>query len=140
MARPRRPVLARDRAGPDDGRRSGAGRAARDRRSLPGPLRAADVREPERYGSSLLTARHPGCLAAPRRASWLGIRAGPEGVSVIVPLVADDNDLDSATTPSAFGAIAASFPPSPVIMAETLVHEFQHLKLCALMNIVPLIG
>jgi hypothetical protein len=59
---------------------------------------------------------------------------------VIVPLVADDNDLDSATTPSAFGAIAASFPPSPVIMAETLVHEFQHLKLCALMNIVPLIG
>jgi HEXXH motif-containing protein len=69
--------------------------------------------------------------------------SGPvrEGVSVIVPLVPrSDNDLDSATTPSAFGAIAASRPPSPVIMAEMLVHEFQHLKLCALMDMVPLIG
>ena len=71
-----------------------------------------------------------------------GWASGPigDGVSVIVPLIPrSDNDLESATTPSAFGAIAASRPPSPVIMAETLVHEFQHLKLCALMDMVPLI-
>jgi HEXXH motif-containing protein len=78
-----------------------------------------------------LLVRHHGWAYGPVR----------EGVSVIVPLVArSDTDLDSATTPSAFGAIAASMPPSPVILAETLVHEFQHLKLCALMDMVPLIG
>jgi HEXXH motif-containing protein len=70
-----------------------------------------------------------------------GWASGPirDGVSVIVPLIPrSDTDLDSATTPSAFGAIAASRPPSAVIMAETLVHEFQHLKLCALIDMVPL--
>lgn len=71
-----------------------------------------------------------------------GWAAGPiaAGVSVIVPLIPrGDGDLDSATTPAAFGAIATSPPPSPVIMAETLVHEFQHLKLCGLMDMLPLI-
>jgi HEXXH motif-containing protein len=61
------------------------------------------------------------------------------GVSVIVPLtVRSDTDLDSATTPAAFGAIATSRPPDPVVMAEILVHEFQHLKLCGLLDMVPL--
>ena len=66
--------------------------------------------------------------------------AGPvaEGVSVIVPLV-QQSDLDSATSPAAFGAIATSLPPTPVSMAETLVHEFQHNKLCGLMDMLPLI-
>jgi HEXXH motif-containing protein len=69
-----------------------------------------------------------------------GWAAGPvaAGVSVIVPLTPRSN-LDSATTPAAFGAIATSRPPAPVIMAETLVHEFQHLKLCGLMDMLPLI-
>lgn len=61
------------------------------------------------------------------------------GVSVIVPLtVPRSTDLDSATSPAAFGAIATSLPPDPVILAETLVHEFQHLKLCGLMDMVAL--
>ena len=61
------------------------------------------------------------------------------GVSVIVPLAAHgDTDLDSATTQAAFGAIATSLPPNPVIMAEILVHEFQHSKLCGLEDIAPL--
>jgi HEXXH motif-containing protein len=66
--------------------------------------------------------------------------AGPiaEGVSVIVPL-ARRSAHDSATSPAAFGAIATSLPSSPVIMAETLVHEFQHIKLCGLMDMLPLI-
>jgi HEXXH motif-containing protein len=61
------------------------------------------------------------------------------GVSVLVPLTArSDTDLESATTPAAFGAIATSWPPDPVIMAEILVHEFQHLKLCGLLDLVRL--
>jgi HEXXH motif-containing protein len=66
--------------------------------------------------------------------------AGPiaDGVPVIVPLV-PRSDLDSATSPAAFGAIATSPPPSPVSMAETLIHEFQHIKLCGLMDMLPLI-
>jgi HEXXH motif-containing protein len=60
-----------------------------------------------------------------------------EGVLVIVPL-ASRSDRDSATSPTAFGAIAASLPPSSVSTAETLVHEFQHTKLCGLMDMLPL--
>jgi hypothetical protein len=69
-----------------------------------------------------------------------GWAAGPvaDGVPVLVPLV-PRSSLDSATSPAAFGAIATSCPPSAVIMAETLVHEFQHLKLCGLMDMLPLI-
>jgi HEXXH motif-containing protein len=61
-----------------------------------------------------------------------------EGVRVIVPLVSR-SDLDSATSPAAFGAIATSAPPSPLSMAETLVHEFQHIKLCGVMDMLPLV-
>ncbi len=105
----------------------------------------------DRYAHPMCTTLTPGQAASWRRdiqAAWEilvwhhGWAYGPvgEGVSVIVPLVPrSDTDLESATTPSAFGAIATSMPPSPVIMAETLVHEFQHLKLCALMDMVPLI-
>ena len=37
-------------------------------------------------------------------------------------------------SPAAFGAIATSWPPDPVTLAETLVHEFQHVKLCGLLD------
>jgi HEXXH motif-containing protein len=69
-----------------------------------------------------------------------GWTAGPiaDGVPVIVPLV-PRGDLDSATSPAAFGAVATSASPSAVSMAETLVHEFQHIKLCGLMDMLPLI-
>jgi HEXXH motif-containing protein len=72
-----------------------------------------------------------------RHHDWAA-RPVADGVSVIVPLV-PRADLDSATSPAAFGAIATSMPPSAVIMAETLVHEFQHIKLCGLMDMLPLI-
>ncbi len=62
-----------------------------------------------------------------------------DGISVMVPLAArSDTDLVSATTPAAFGAVATSWPPDPVTLAETLVHEFQHVKLCGLIDLVPL--
>ena len=49
-----------------------------------------------------------------------------------------DTDLVSATSPAAYGAIATSWPPDQVTLAETLVHEFQHVKLCGLLDMVPL--
>lgn len=65
----------------------------------------------------------------------------PDVVSVIVPLTPQcDTDLVSATTPAAFGAIATSWPPDPVTMAETLIHESQHVKLCGVLDMVPLIA
>jgi HEXXH motif-containing protein len=65
----------------------------------------------------------------------------PDLVSVIVPLIPrHDTDLVSATTPAAFGAIATSWPPDSVTLAETLVHEGQHVKLCGLLDMVPLIA
>jgi len=64
----------------------------------------------------------------------------PDVVSVIVPLTPHcETDLVSVTTPAAFGAIATSWPPDPVTMAETLVHEGQHVKLCGLLDMVPLV-
>jgi HEXXH motif-containing protein len=60
-----------------------------------------------------------------------------ECVPVIVPL-APRSDHNSATSPAAFGAIAASLPPSSVTLAETLVHEFQHIKLGGLIDMLPL--
>jgi HEXXH motif-containing protein len=63
------------------------------------------------------------------------------GVRVVVPLtVQRDTDLVSATAPAAFGAFATSWPPDPVTLAETLVHEFQHVKLGGLMDLVPLVS
>jgi HEXXH motif-containing protein len=75
-----------------------------------------------------------------RRHRWA---AGPvaEGMAVIVPLTPHaETDLITATSPAAFGAIATSWPPDPVTLAETLVHEFQHVKLCGLLDLVPLTG
>jgi HEXXH motif-containing protein len=93
-----------------------------------------------------MTAAEVTCWRQLFQAAWeLLVRhhawaAGPvaEGVQVIVPLQLR-TDLDSAASPAAFGAIATSLPPSAVSMAETLIHEFQHIKLAGLMDMVPLI-
>jgi HEXXH motif-containing protein len=62
------------------------------------------------------------------------------GISTIVPIAPEsDTDLVSATSQAVFGAIATSWPPDAVTMAETLVHEFQHVKLGGLMDMVPLV-
>jgi len=103
-----------------------------DRYSLP-MLTAMTVAEVTRWRRCVqagweLLVRHHAWAAEPVAA----------GLRVIVPLVRA-SDLDSAASPAAFGAIATSLPPSPVSMAETLVHEFQHVKLGALMDMLPLV-
>lgn len=105
-----------------------------DRYTLPmrtalAPGELDDWRRRLRYAWQILATRHR-WAAAP----MTGV------ISVIVPLTPrSDTDLVSATTPAAYGAIATSWPPDPVTLAETLVHEFQHVKLCGLLDMVPLV-
>jgi HEXXH motif-containing protein len=62
------------------------------------------------------------------------------GLHMIVPLSSGRAaEVVSATSGAAFGAIATSLPPDGVTLAETLVHEFQHVKLCALLDLLPLV-
>lgn len=61
-------------------------------------------------------------------------------VRTIVPLLPDRAGSNvAATSPSVFGAIATSLPSDDLTLAETLVHEFQHLKLCAILDLLPLV-
>jgi HEXXH motif-containing protein len=72
--------------------------------------------------------------AVPARAAELAA-----GLRVLVPLVPGaPGTARSATTPDAFGALGLTLPPSPADFAVTLVHEFQHSKLSAVLDLVPL--
>ena len=56
---------------------------------------------------------------------------------VIVPADRVDGFVASSSAAS-FGAIRAAIPETPADMAETLLHELQHSKLNALLDLVPL--
>jgi uncharacterized protein len=60
-------------------------------------------------------------------------------VRVIVPLQAPESQHVSTTSPQVFGTVAMSRQPDAYSCAETLVHETQHLKLCALLDLVTLV-
>ncbi|MGP4114238.1 HEXXH motif domain-containing protein [Streptomyces sp. 4N509B] len=75
-------------------------------------------------------------------------RLRPEQVRRIVPWTgAPSNTADgsangpllSATTSDAFGSMVISRPPNGLALAETMVHEFQHSKLGALLHLYPLL-
>jgi HEXXH motif-containing protein len=80
------------------------------------------------------------------RGSWRVLEHGHSGVasevatliSAIVPLRPPPSGEVSTTSPEAFGAVALSLPSNPVSGAVTLVHEIQHLKLGALLDLVTL--
>jgi HEXXH motif-containing protein len=59
-------------------------------------------------------------------------------VRVIVPYQAPASGHVSTSSPQSFGAVAMSRQPDEYTCAETLVHETQHLKLCALLDLVTL--
>lgn len=59
-------------------------------------------------------------------------------VKVIVPYQAPESGLVSTSSPEAFGTVAMSRQPDEYTCAETLIHETQHLKLCALLDLVAL--
>ncbi|MEV0010626.1 HEXXH motif domain-containing protein [Streptomyces sp. NPDC047973] len=73
----------------------------------------------------------------------------PEEISRIVPWDARDGDDAtlpvpaeglSASTGDAFASMVIARPPDGLALAETLVHEFQHSKLGALLHLFPLLG
>ena len=59
-------------------------------------------------------------------------------VRVIVPYQAPESGHVSTSSPQSFGTVAMSRQPDKYTCAETLVHETQHLKLCALLDLVAL--
>jgi HEXXH motif-containing protein len=75
----------------------------------------------------LLEAVHPDAAAEFARA-----------VTVIVPLTGVAGGHISSSSSATFGAIALSEPPDPYTCAVTFTHEMQHLKLSALLDVVPL--
>jgi HEXXH motif-containing protein len=94
-------------------------------------LSAAEVTQWERALAEawqLLTDHHP------EYARTLGT-----GVASLIPvdLGADEKSI-SATSSDAFAAIAVSAPADGVTLALALIHEFQHAKLCALIDLRPL--
>jgi uncharacterized protein len=70
----------------------------------------------------------------PERATELA-----EGLRTLVPLVQEHaQTARSATIRHAFGVFGLTRPPSAAEFAVTMVHEFQHSKLSALLDVVPL--
>jgi HEXXH motif-containing protein len=59
-------------------------------------------------------------------------------VRVIAPYQAPESGHVSTSSPQVFGTVAMSRPPDAYTCAETLVHETQHLKLSALLDLVTL--
>jgi uncharacterized protein len=61
------------------------------------------------------------------------------GLNVVVPLVPHANGREiSATARNAFGAVAADSVDDPATLALLLIHEFQHVKLGALIDLYDL--
>jgi uncharacterized protein len=78
--------------------------------------------------------------------AWLLLRAEhaaiaaeiAAAVTVIVPHVRPPRGHSSSSSSETFGAIAMSEPVDPPTSAATLTHELQHLKLFALLDLIPL--
>ena len=61
------------------------------------------------------------------------------GLSVLMPLSAGPPGRDiSASARHAFGAVAVALPDDPVTLALLLIHEFQHVKLGAVLDLYDL--
>ncbi|MCT9934232.1 FxsB family radical SAM/SPASM domain protein [Planotetraspora sp. A-T 1434] len=61
------------------------------------------------------------------------------GLTTIVPLTAADSGHDvSSAARHAFGAVAAALPPDPATFALLIIHEFQHVKLGAVLDMFDL--
>lgn len=61
------------------------------------------------------------------------------GLTTIIPLVPRDDGRDvSSTARDAFGAVAAAAPSDAATLALLLIHEFQHVKLGAVLDMLDL--
>ncbi|WP_106325695.1 FxsB family cyclophane-forming radical SAM/SPASM peptide maturase [Actinoplanes italicus] len=94
-----------------------------------------------------LTADDRWAWAASLRAAWPSVlRDAPEqaaglagGLTTITPLVPDEVTLRSATSRQAYGALGIALTADPAAMAVMLVHEFQHTKLGAVLDLIDLV-
>jgi uncharacterized protein len=91
------------------------------------PNKARDWQRAVQAGWRVLAAGHPANAAEVAAA-----------ISVIVPLSRSAHGQLSFSSPEAFGAVAMSEPSDPHTCASTFIHEVQHLKLCAVLDIVSL--
>jgi uncharacterized protein len=69
----------------------------------------------------------------PHRAAEIAV-----GLRALVPLVHDGRSARSATIRHVFGVFGLTRPATAADFAVTLVHEYQHSKLSALLDLVPL--
>ena len=61
------------------------------------------------------------------------------GLTTLVPLAPAQNGRDlSAASRRAFGAVAVALPADPLTLAGLLIHEFQHVKLGAVLDLCDL--
>ncbi|MEV6964791.1 HEXXH motif domain-containing protein [Hamadaea sp. NPDC051192] len=60
------------------------------------------------------------------------------GLRTLVPLQTDSRAARSATIKYAFGVFGLTLPPSAAEFAVTMVHEFQHSKLSAILDLTPM--
>ncbi|WP_369037656.1 aKG-HExxH-type peptide beta-hydroxylase [Streptomyces adonidis] len=74
-----------------------------------------------------------------RRHPWHA-RAIAACLTTLVPLHLPPGGLISSAARRAYGAVALSPPGDPVLLALTLVHEFLHIQLGALLDMVDLYG
>ncbi|GAA2534288.1 hypothetical protein Ahu01nite_020310 [Winogradskya humida] len=89
----------------------------------------------EAWATSLTAAWRELSLDAPEQLAGLG-----ELVTVVTPLVAaTDGTLRSATSQQAFGALGIAATDDPAALAVMLVHEFQHAKLGAVLDLYDLV-
>jgi uncharacterized protein len=94
-----------------------------------------------------LSGRERQAWAEGLRAAWpLVLRDAPEqapglagGLTTITPLTADPVTLRSATSRQAYGALGIALTPDPAALAVMLVHEFQHTKLGAILDLIDLV-
>ncbi|MFF5296173.1 FxsB family cyclophane-forming radical SAM/SPASM peptide maturase [Paractinoplanes globisporus] len=66
-----------------------------------------------------------------------GLRAGVRTITPLMPPA--DGTRRSATSRDAFGALGIAFTPDPEDLAVLLVHEFQHSKMGAVLDLIDLV-
>jgi uncharacterized protein len=83
------------------------------------------------------TFRQAWAMIGEHHAAYLpGLMAG---LTTITPLLPVEGGMDaSAAARRAFGAISSVLPPTPARLAVLLIHEFQHVKLGGLLDLVEI--
>ncbi|WP_159064647.1 aKG-HExxH-type peptide beta-hydroxylase [Streptomyces olivochromogenes] len=105
-------------------------------RETSGPLAPSPLPQAEVTNWAQLTRDAANLLARvdPRQAEALAV-----ALKVLTPRPADPNGVvSSASSSDAFGGLVASTPPDGVELAATLIHEFQHMKLNAVLDCLKL--